>query len=268
MYYYAVKRIGKIFIPFYLAWLFMMFVMFLAGCMPNFAGISKWTFVFTLLGIDGYIYTASGIPNFYIGVGEWFLGCLILLYVLFPLLRIALLKNKWLTMGGACLYYVLVTLFFPFGNMSAYTSILVKGIDFLIGMFLALEFEKIKKWSLCFSVPVMLLLISDVIPLPFLYAWKVELLCLAVFLFFLQLEPVFGKMKGIMKKVTGLSPYMYSVFLVHHILINLYGNFSVTEQIGARAVLFLLAGEMAVIFLAAILLDRISNKALSVLYRK
>lgn len=50
----------------------------------------RWTLVLSVLGLDGYALPYT--PTFY-KVGEWFLGCLILLYVLFPLL-LRLQKNR------------------------------------------------------------------------------------------------------------------------------------------------------------------------------
>ena len=50
----------------------------------NNAGIPKWKLVFSVLGLDGYLLPLGA--NFY-KIGEWFLGCLLLIYLLFPLLR-------------------------------------------------------------------------------------------------------------------------------------------------------------------------------------
>ena len=50
----------------------------------NNVGIPKWKLVFSVLGLDGYLLPLGA--NFY-KIGEWFLGCLLLIYLLFPLLR-------------------------------------------------------------------------------------------------------------------------------------------------------------------------------------
>lgn len=48
----------------------------------NNAGVAPWRLVFSVLGIDGYL--SAWTPTFY-KIGEWYLGCQILLYCLFPL---------------------------------------------------------------------------------------------------------------------------------------------------------------------------------------
>lgn len=71
----------------------------------NNPGIPRWRVVFSLLGLDGYL--AQFTPTFY-KIGEWFLGCLLLLYLLFPAL-VALLRAAqkhpalWAVPAGFCL---------------------------------------------------------------------------------------------------------------------------------------------------------------------
>ena len=49
----------------------------------NNPGIPRWRVIFSILGLDGYLSPLT--PTFY-KVGEWFLGVILLLYLLFPLL--------------------------------------------------------------------------------------------------------------------------------------------------------------------------------------
>ena len=49
----------------------------------NNAQIPRWRVIFSLLGVDGYL--APVTPTFY-KIGEWFLGVILLLYLVFPLL--------------------------------------------------------------------------------------------------------------------------------------------------------------------------------------
>lgn len=54
-------------------------------------GIPKWRFVLTLIGMDGYLSEYGS--GFYV-LGEWFLGFIVLFYIIFPLLRYLLKKNE------------------------------------------------------------------------------------------------------------------------------------------------------------------------------
>ena len=48
-------------------------------------GIPKKNIIFTILGMDGLMLNA-GVRVFYL-IGEWFLGCIVLIYAVFPLIR-------------------------------------------------------------------------------------------------------------------------------------------------------------------------------------
>ena len=50
----------------------------------NNASIPKWKIIFSIIGVDGYIQQFTS--TFY-KIGEWFLGCLLILYFLFPIFR-------------------------------------------------------------------------------------------------------------------------------------------------------------------------------------
>lgn len=60
-------------------------VLFLYGDVlhGNNAGIPRWRVIFSILGLDGYL--APVTPTFY-KIGEWFLGVILLLYLVFPFL--------------------------------------------------------------------------------------------------------------------------------------------------------------------------------------
>ena len=64
----------------------------------NNAGVPLWKLVFSVLGLDGYLQPYT--PTFY-KVGEWYLGCQVLLYCLFPLtLWAARTKRRRMVLGA------------------------------------------------------------------------------------------------------------------------------------------------------------------------
>lgn len=64
----------------------------------NNAAVPLWKLVFSLVGLDGYLQAYT--PTFY-KVGEWYLGCQVLLYCLFPLtLWAARTKRRRLVLGA------------------------------------------------------------------------------------------------------------------------------------------------------------------------
>lgn len=86
------KRWKSIFPSFYLCWAFF-FIEKVFLTKKILWGGNPIKFLFTLIGIDGYF--LYKIPNYYL-VGEWFLGAIIMLYLLYPLLCFAHNKNIFL----------------------------------------------------------------------------------------------------------------------------------------------------------------------------
>lgn len=97
---YFKKRFLGILPMFWIAYI-VAFVFFRAW--NNFPGTEPWKAIFTLLGVDGYVMWIT--PTFYL-LGEWFLGCIILLYLLFPLLKAGLEKKPYLTWGVVLLLWI------------------------------------------------------------------------------------------------------------------------------------------------------------------
>lgn len=59
----------------------------------------------SFLGLDGYLCTLGVIPFDFYKIGEWFLGCILLIYLIFPLLYWGVKKHPVLTMCCALLIY-------------------------------------------------------------------------------------------------------------------------------------------------------------------
>lgn len=77
----------------------------------HFYDIPSWSFVWSVLGIDGWI--VNWIPTFYM-VGEWFLGSIIMLYLAFPAVRHCWAKNRRLTMAASALAAGVLFWYHPF----------------------------------------------------------------------------------------------------------------------------------------------------------
>ena len=55
------------------------------GGFTPFSGIPKWKLLFSLLACDGWLGFLG--PNFCV-IGEWFLGCILIVYLLYPMVRL------------------------------------------------------------------------------------------------------------------------------------------------------------------------------------
>lgn len=80
---YYINRFKGIFPMFYMLWLFMFYQKATAAGTLFYNGSPK-SLILTLLGMDGYL--SYRFPQNYYIIGEWFLGALILLYLIYPIM--------------------------------------------------------------------------------------------------------------------------------------------------------------------------------------
>lgn len=85
------KRWKSIFPMFYLVWSFR-FIDLVLNSGFSFTSNNPYTLLFTILGVDGYF--LYKFPTYYL-VGEWFLGAIIMLYILYPLFLILVNRFGW-----------------------------------------------------------------------------------------------------------------------------------------------------------------------------
>lgn len=137
---YGKRRILDIFPFFYVAYVLAFMIDRLwGGRLLQVAPL--WKLIFTFLGVDGYFscYPSPFSPNWYL-VGEWYLGCLVILYCLFPLIhrlqRRSSLGAVITVVGFPAFVFLVTTMGTPWVD---YTGYLAPGLScFAAGSFLAL----------------------------------------------------------------------------------------------------------------------------------
>lgn len=97
------KRALSIFPAFYIAW-GLMYIRDVLRYKSLFYRGNPASIILSLIGMDGYL--AFKINDYYI-LGEWFIGAIILLYILYPLLTWMKREYKWVTFGLVILLYIL-----------------------------------------------------------------------------------------------------------------------------------------------------------------
>ena len=108
------KRLVRVLIPFYIAYIICFIIrVFNNGTVHIFGGVPKWKFIFTIIGLDEYL-NACGIPTHTLGVGEWFLGCIILCYIFYPLIKYLHKKYPIATFALMTLYFVVINVVIKF----------------------------------------------------------------------------------------------------------------------------------------------------------
>lgn len=92
------KRAKAVYPMFWLAWCIFFPIRFVTK--PGYYAAAKTpSLLLTVLGLDNFAQAAGLVTMDFACVGEWFLGSILFLYLLFPLLQRALRRNIWLTWG-------------------------------------------------------------------------------------------------------------------------------------------------------------------------
>jgi len=256
---FYLKRYMRLLIPFYVVTFIhyiykAIMVHDLAGVYIG--GIPVWRWIFTILGVDEWA-SMHGVLTFSRGIGEWFLGALVIFSLIFPILRWLMLKNQKVFMAAACGLYVIVLIFYK-PDVAMHMSLLTKGFDFVVGMWLGLNWQKIdKRWKYV-SIPVVVVFFLCPWKLPIAEALKIFILALSFLVSFSFLEERLQSIE--MKPIDWLSKYSYEIFLVHHLVIYELTRYRAPyiQGIGGIVAHFLL--QLVVIFMFSILAKLVADQ--------
>ncbi len=125
-----------------------------------------WTIILTILGMDGMLYEVM--PDFYL-LGEWFLGCLILLYLVFPILRALVKKAPLATIAGCGVVTAIVWNIYAL-PLSPMHFFVLRIPEFLFGMYFARYLYRTpldrKSFRWLFGAGLLLAVVVWLVPLP------------------------------------------------------------------------------------------------------
>ncbi|MCR4590314.1 MAG: acyltransferase family protein [Lachnospiraceae bacterium] len=236
------KRWLAIFPMFYIAWT-VMYIINSLRVGSWFWGGPRRNFLLSFIGMDGYFLHLG--MNYY-NLGEWFLGGIILLYLLYPLLNFLWNKAKIPST-------ILITFIFLFNlrrhyfssapdtnifivfikyynshivisdNMCLWTCIMNFWAGFiLVKAFLPFAKKLDLKRSLIAAVPVLLLIIPFfLVELPLHKQESCTILAVLFYMLLTFLSPLLTLSKQLSGLLGIISRYSYGIFLVHHV--TLYG---------------------------------------------
>lgn len=254
------KRFLGIYPTFWCSYILVFLILFWKYKKFWFGDIPKWRFGLTVLGMDGYFRYLG--DNFYL-IGEWFLGCIIIFYLLFPVLRICVNKFPVPAIVTAVILYVLTAVFNPFKVGISY-NIIIRLCDFLFGMLWAKYMGGRKVNGKVFLLCILCLVLCSLIRIP-----GISIFCITIFgqslfaaLVFLFERIDFSRVYII--QLTG--KYSYEIFLLHHVCINLYVSCFRGHAYSLWEGLILLSGVLVLIYAAVAvekLMEREAGKILS-----
>lgn len=178
-------------------------------------GVPGWKIIYSILGIDGN--TLWWGPNFY-RLGEWFLSVIIALYLLFPLLRIAVKKFPAVTMTASLAVSGLCILFFH-TKMPVDCFVFARVAEFVFGMLMIWYCPKVKFWQFCAGAA---LVIAAAVFNPGRYNALIQTILIGIGAYW-GLGYVFQKIplgRVLTEIVEFLAACSYAFFLTHHYLLE------------------------------------------------
>lgn len=242
------KRFLSIYPMFWIAYAAdFLYIVWQTHAMPG-AGIPKWRMIFSVTGFDGLLLT-NGFPTFYL-LGEWFLGVIVLIYLIFPLLRGLLNQKPGLLLILTAAGYIggLFLCTHTAHPLVSATFLFVRIPELVFGMFFVKYKGKVT-WKTA-ALALAVVLANWIVKPGFSASIQTTYVGIASFLVCVYVsekvrcapvEYICGK----------LSKYSYAIFLVHHVIIaKIMGKFNLSEiSVGESYLLF--AGVCCVIALLA-----------------
>lgn len=209
---YFKKRFLSIYPMYWIAYICgFLYLFYMNKTVPG-AGAPKINFVYSILGMDGLL--AENIPTFYV-LGEWFLGAIICMYLLFPLLRQGIKKKPVATWIIVLIIYI----WFMFGyhyNFNVAKIIFARLPEIVFGM----SFIKLRNkvdWKI--AAMALIILIINEIAKP---SWSenIQTTYVGILSFLVLVYLSYWIKANVVKKICNvISKYSYAIFLVHHLVI-------------------------------------------------
>lgn len=213
------KRIMRILIPYYIVYIiFYIYLALYNHVIRLFTNLNPVDYIWNIFAMDGYA-SIWGYQTAYLNVGEWFLGCIIICYVFFPLLYFLNKKIKYITfiiLTAIEVYILYTNQFTPNFNLSAYYQI----YNFYMGIFLS-DLLLVKKIDFKFHIIFIAGIIyaymaTTVLPLMLLIQ---TIICVFIYIIFYHTEKVLQN-DNMTSFLTKFSTISYEFFLVHHFVIS------------------------------------------------
>lgn len=245
------KRWKTIFPMFYIAftWFFLQNV-FTYGKL-FYKGNPK-SIILSLLGMDGYFLYKY--DNYYI-LGEWFLGAIIILYAMYPIiLKMFNKSNKFVTV--ACLFLWIWQMQATCFSVDSFRNIISCLVSFVIGMFISKY--ALYKNNICIAISFAMFVIVLFVKLPIHNYYSVHICGLGLFFVMYYIGNKLIRLKTLSKVVMELSNLSFPIFLLQHlIVVQIIAAFKPTSVVCVMVFMFI-----------ACLLTIIEAKMLSVITKE
>ncbi len=208
------KRFWAIYPMFYIAYLIAMNY-YIINKMSFFHKAPGINFIFTILGIDWLMY--DFVPTFGI-VGEWFLGCIIIIYLIFPILRYFFIKYPKTFMAIIMIIYCVAVWCIPISEKKV-RFFYIRLPEFVFGMFFVKYMKKVKLWQFILAI-MAIVLVTYKYPNwdPCIHTTYIGISTCIILLY---VANYLSKVNIVRRFCQFISKYSYAIFLIHHFIIIL-----------------------------------------------
>lgn len=251
------KRAKTLYPMFWVAFIVANILLFIRNNGYIFVPRHKITAIFSLFGMDGYA-SAFGVGTFYT-LGEWFLGFIILFYIVFPLLRVGVNKMPIATVCIVLVLYAATVVFFTFYQIPRVPSdilLTTRLPELVFGMIFVKFIKKVPHWLAAVSFVILALQ-----QLTHILKDNIAVTIVGIFAFLLL--SYIGKLVKSFKPLSActkfISAYSYPIFLVHHVLIMQVFTVIYPVWLNRWQAYGLLIAEFVVILVLSVILKRFTN---------
>ena len=218
--------------------------------------INKWHLLASLAGIDGYMMVFTGIPYETYQCGEWFLGCILCLYAIYPLISWGANRFPKTTSLIAMLIYAIGM------HLNVTEQRFFLQIPYiLLGIFFVKYFKTTFSWRLWAIVCAGMMI--RIFNHDFFNTYTIRMITTAsIFVFiafiveFLEKKTAVFNKKGVVETISYFSVLTYPIFLVHHRIIIMLSNRFDLEHISYQNVVMLFLASLIIVTYAAIFVMR------------
>lgn len=252
------KRFKTLYPMFWIAFIVANAFLFLRARGNPYPGVPKKNIIFSMLGIDGMVANTS-IPTFYT-LGEWFLGFIVIFYIVFPLLRWGV-RNHPIPSLVIILVLYIATLLIDFSLDGLPKSILLttRLPELAFGMYFTQYIKKIP-WPMALA-SLVFLVVQEIHPflvddLGTTFVGIAAFMLLVYTSRFVDYQPVRVPVKSI-------SRYSYPIFLVHHVVIIQIFNLINPTSLSASAAYLLFFADFTIIMVFSVILYRVNKSTLA-----
>lgn len=253
------KRFFGLYPLFWLAYLFAFLDFFYR--VKSVPGVPKINFLLSVFALDGYC--NEWIPTFYM-LGEWFLGAIVMLYILFPLYRFVMCKCKYILPVVFFALSVVLLYHNPFPMMIE-KNLIMCSMYFVIGMLLEMlrrspkqRAVRIGRGIAAVVGVVLFITVYAVEKTGYLFNPYHVIFTLSLSLYLIVMEAAeWIRSEKARKLISLIGKHSYAYFLLHHVFLYKYlPNFSGITMNGSNT-LFLFVNCVVYIYALAVGLDRI-----------